>query len=245
MIYDADSNLFLKHANVPEKITALPACEPGERRDKAAAAMARANNFQIGGPGTGAPLLLVSRVPGTPKETNDAAIRSTEHWERCETYVHKELLHTLRVASDMGLQKEHQGIAYHVWMFIDGAAVAALPEDASPSAAHDCMVGWATTRTSDGSTYVPVRDKMMKLFEVEICHFQIDPSKRRRGFGRTAMAAIHNFDAGQQRTTLECLKSTTPFYRACGFVESKEEMGQIPSLSKYTWMVRERATSAA
>lgn len=240
MIYDAVSRVYQRITIPPAELTALPTIKPDGRDDEAAALMSQARNFQLGGPGTGAPLIIVSRVPSSPGEANDAAIRASEQWERRETYVHKALLKTSKIATDMGFQKAQEGIAYHFWMFLDGEAVASLPEDAGLNASHDCMVGWATTKTSDGSTYMPVRDKMVKLSETELCHFQVNPSKRRQGFGRVAMAAIHQFDAGQQRTTLECLKTVVPFYRACGFVESKEDMGQIPSLSKYTWMVRER-----
>lgn len=48
-----------------------------------------------------------------------------------------------------------------------------------------------------------------------------------------------------QEASDECLKTVMPFYRACGFVVPDQAMGQIPSLDKHQWMVRERVSSSA
>ena len=229
MIYNAGSTVYQK------LIGNGPSNDAADERMQAAA------NFTIGGPGKGLPATVVSRIPGTPGDSVQAALNSAAQWEPREIYVHKDLLEMELQASKAGLFNPVKGVQYHYWMFIDKDAMHKLPEnERGGPKVNDCLAAWALTKTSRGDTPLRVRDQIKYLSEVELAHFQVNPAKRHLRFGMAAVEAIHQFDAGQTRTTLECLKSVVPFYKACEFVKPKEDMGQIPSLAKYQWLVRDR-----
>ena len=193
--------------------------------------------FEIGGANSTWPHVFASRMELAPLQCIGMALKTSSRWEFAETYVHKNLLETEYLAMKMGLRKPVAELHYHFWTFFD---MKQLASDGFKTDKTACLVGWAYTVTSDGKTPQRVRDQLKYLAEVEISQFQIHPLHRCEGFGRSCVEAIHQYDAGQKRTTLECLHNAAGFYKCCGFEPPNETMGQMDSLPEYTWLVRDR-----
>ena len=86
------------------------------------------------------------------------------------------------------------------------------------------IVGWCTAKLGIGT--FKVRGKPVALRELEICHFQIDPSQVGKGYGRACMAALETRRLGHTRLVAECSRDVVGFYEKCGWVRAKEDMGQ-------------------
>ena len=252
MIYDTISTTFAHLTALPTDNPAAAAAAASRmrflREASTAPSRARADTttndikwFIIGGPGRGIPKMLVGRLEGSRTQANARAIEVSEEWEPNEVYVHKGLL-TAEIQLDhfCGGAKR-QGVAWHTWLFIDADAVDMMHTPSSKCVFGDlvkCVATWAVTKTCDGSVPYLVRDKYLTLAEVEIANFQVNPAKRKKGYGRAAVEAIHGYDAGQTRSTLECKVAVSDFYRSCGFETAQEDMGQIPSQPGYVWLTR-------
>lgn len=110
------------------------------------------------------------------------------------------------------------------------------------------LVAWAITTKTNG--VVRWRNTTRRLNEIEICHLQVAPKYRRKGYGRAIVGFIHNQSVdgvprshAPERSILECRSYLAPFYKAADFHPTTEPMGHSGTAPDHVWLVRKRAGS--
>ena len=115
----------------------------------------------------------------------------------------------------------------------------------SSKAAHGYHYAFFTAKTNG---VVRWRNTARHLNEIELCHMQVLPEYRGKGFGRGIVNFLHMIAVesapraeAPKRMILECKRELARrFYERCDFKPTTEPMGNAGTAPGHVWLVRDR-----
>lgn len=187
--------------------------------------------FEFGGPPYGIPVTQAYYWTGTAAGCASSALQLMADLVPGERYEYDDLLQTMRC-------KVFPAAITHIfWLFGTKRNEGQPQQD---------IVAWAITAKTNGA--VRWRNTERHLNEVELCHLQVLPEYRRKGFGRGIVNFLHMIAVESTprleapgRMVLECKRELARrFYERCDFKPATEPMGNAGTAPGHVWLVRDR-----
>ena len=199
---------------------------PGKHEPRAEGA------YEFGGPPYGIPVTQAYLwSSGTAASCASSALHVAEELVKGERYEYYDLL--------VAMQRKvfPATIKHTFWLFGTRRNEGQPQQD---------IVAWAITAKTKG--VVRWRNTTRRLDEIELCHMQVLPEYRRKGFGRGIVNFLHNTlvetiprAEAPKRMILECKRELARrFYERCDFKPTTEPMGNAGTAPGHVWLVRDR-----
>ena len=187
--------------------------------------------FEFGGPPYGIPVTQAYYWTGTAAACAASTLQLMADLVPGERYEYHDLLQAM----------QHKvfpaAIKHTFWMF------GARRNEGQP---QQDIVAWAITAKTNG--VVSWRNTARHLNEIELCHMQVLPEYRGKGFGRGIVNFLHMIAVesapraeAPKRMILECKRELARrFYERCDFKPTTEPMGNAGTAPGHVWLVRDR-----
>jgi len=187
--------------------------------------------FEFGGPPYGIPVTQAYYWTGTAAACAASALQLMTDLVPSERYEYHDLLQVMQCKIFPA------AITHTFWLF------GARRNEGQP---EQDIVAWAITAKTKG--VVRWRNTKRRLNEIELCHMQVLPKYRRKGFGRGIVNFLHMIAVesapraeAPERSILECKRELARrFYERCDYKPTTEPMGNAGTAPGHVWLVRDR-----